>query len=101
MLRQNHERDSISLGDDIYAPNGKDISFEKKDKLSDFLNKLMNNYLNTLHNNCKWKIIANNMVLGYIKYSPEENAKYELAIPDDFIINLNIESVYCSNKGQK
>ncbi len=92
------QRDSISLGDDITAPHGKDISYEKNDKLSNFLNKLMNDYLSNLHSDCKWKITANNKILGYIIYSPKENAKYELAIPDDFIINLDIKSIYCSNK---
>lgn len=88
------ERDSISLGDDVTAPHGTMISFEKNEKLSDFFSKLINNYLDHLHNAIKWKVASNNITLGYIIYS--ENPKYELVIPDDFILNLNIKTIYCS-----
>ena len=90
-------RESICMGDDVTAPNADDISYEKSDKLSDFLDKLMNGYLNIYCGNCRWKITANKKTLGYITYSPED-AKYELAIPDDYIINLNIKSVHCSKR---
>ena len=94
------QRDSVCLGDDITAPHEKKISFEKKEKVSDLFNKLINNYLNLLNNKIKWKITADNIILGYIIYSEKENPKYELAIPDDFILNLNIKTIYCSNKGE-
>ncbi len=95
----NVERDSVCLGDDITAPHRREITFEKNEKLSDLFNKLMNSYLNNLHDDCKWKITLNNkVVLGYIKYSAEGDAKYELLVQDDYIINLDIKLLYCSNK---
>lgn len=91
------ERDSICMGDDVTAPHGEKFFFKKSDKLSDLLNILMNNYLYNLHINRKWEINANNKILGYIEYSKEESAfKYKLAIPDDYILNLNIKSIYCN-----
>ena len=89
------ERDSVSMGDDVTAPHGRKLFFRKNDKLSDLLKELMNNYLRHLNNDCKWEINANNKILGYIEYSVKENAKYELAISDDYIFNLKIKSVYC------
>ena len=93
------ERDSVCMGDDVTAPHAKKIYCEKEEKISDFFKKLMNSYLNVV-NDWKWEIIAGNKVLGYINYSAEGNATYELSVPDERILDLKIEEIYCKKRGE-
>ena len=86
------ERESVCMGDDCYAPHIKKIFLEKSDKLSDFLNILMKS--DFLPCSYVWTIYEDNKILGYINDS-NGKPKYELAIPDDYIYNLKIKSVYC------
>ena len=93
------ERDSISMGDDVTAPHRKKIFLKKDDKLSDLLKELMNNYIVQIKN-CVWEINVENNVLGYVTYDSNFKKTYELVIPDDLIVNLQIKSIYCKKIGE-
>ena len=90
------ERDGGSMGDECCPLHGKSIDIEKNDKLSDFFNKLIKEFLSCIPGNRRWTITEGDKILGYVIFSENEGPRYELEVPDDYLLDLDIESVYCS-----
>lgn len=88
------ERNSICAGDDAYAPNQQEYSFEKTPFLSELLNeKTIGKYLPSVHQaKTYWSAIRGGNRVAHIEHSyvDERKVSIQLLITDQLIYNNKI-----------
>lgn len=90
------ERDSVCMGDDVTAPNAKDLRFDSGMRLSDLLPVVADNIpLRFDGQHTIWSIENDNRPVALLETDPAGHYTSELLMENSFLKDLEKKEIYC------
>lgn len=88
-------RGSVCAGDDVLAPHEEFIPYSYDEKLSSWLNKLIE-YLPKVMGCSMWKVYADSDLMLCIVYGNENGSyHYKLSVRDCNVAEIGIKEIHC------
>lgn len=87
------ERDSVCMGDDCNAPNARELNYASNEYLSEFMDSVAK-YVPSMKN-VVWSVACKDRTIAYLIFDENEEYKYELAVPDMKVSELDGKKIYC------
>lgn len=87
------ERDSVSMGDDVMAPNRQYLEYQPQERLSEFLDTIAD-YVPNIRNSV-WSIVCKRREIAYLIFDDSPKYHYKLNIPDILVSMLPKKEIYC------
>lgn len=87
------KRDSVCMGDDCNAPNAGKLCYTRNELLSEFMDSVAR-YVPSMKN-VVWSVICKDRTIAYLIFDENAEYKYELAVPDMKVSDIDVKEIYC------
>lgn len=87
------ERSSVCMGDDCYAPNPEDLSYEPEQTLSEFI-PMIARYVPKMKDSW-WDVYTGKQLVATVYFNGCGKVTYELHGPDIRIADMAGEGIFC------